>query len=118
MPGKYRLGFPNEVMSKPSSQENRGKQVAVGGVIIFTLMSAVICLLLFWRYIPGWVGESVGMFAGLISTPFILEASFFIMGLMIVIMLNSWRRHKDGDDYVTFQEEDLVGKPKDQHIDR
>ncbi len=101
-------------MNKHSNQENRGKQVAVGGVIIFSLMSSVICLLVFWRYIPGWVGESVGKVAGLISTPFILEASFFVMGLGIVVLLNSWRRKKDGDDFVEFEERDFRVEDKDR----
>lgn len=100
-------------MNNKSTIENQGKQVAVGGVIIFSLMAAVICLLLFWRYIPGWVGESVGKIAGLISTPFILEASFFVMGLGIVVLLNSWRRKKAGDDFVEFNEQDFQVKDKD-----
>jgi len=101
-------------MSEQSTQENRGKQVAVGGIIIFSLMASVICLLVFWRYIPGWVGESVGKVAGLISTPFILEASFFVMGLGIVVLLNSWRRKKDGDDFVEFNERDFRVEDKDR----
>lgn len=88
--------------------------MAVGGVIIFSLMASVICLLVFWRYIPGWVGESVGKVAGLISTPFILEASFFVMGLGIVVLLNSWRRKKDGDDFVEFDARDFQAGDKDR----
>lgn len=101
-------------MSTTSTHENRGKQVVVGGLIIFSLMSAVICLLLFWRYIPGWVGESVGMFAGLISSPFFLEASFFLMGLGIVVFLNSWRRKKDGDDFVEFDAKEFRTEDKER----
>ena len=101
-------------MSNQPTSENRGKQVAVGGVIIFSLMSVVICLLAFWRYIPGWVGESVGMVAGLISTPFFLETSFFVMGLGIVVLLNSQRRKKDGDDFVEFDAQDFRASDKDR----
>jgi hypothetical protein len=101
-------------MNQQSNQENRGKQVAVGGLIIFSLMSAVIGLLVFWRYIPGWIGESVGKIAGLISTPFILETSFLIMGFGIVIMLNSWRRKKAGDDFVEFDAQEFQVNDKDR----
>lgn len=101
-------------MNKQSTHENRGKQVVVGGVIICSLMASVICLLVFWKYIPGWVGESVGKVAGLISTPFILEASFFVMGLGIVVLLNSWRRKKDGDDFVEFDAQDFRAEDKDR----
>ena len=105
-------------MNKQSTSENRGKQVAVGGVIIFTLMSVVICLIAFWRYIPGWVGESVGLLAGVISTPFFLEASFVVMGLGIVVLLNSWRRSKDGDVFVTFDAQGVRVKQEDHEKDR
>lgn len=101
-------------MNKQPTEENRGKQIAVGGVIIFLLMASVICLLVFWRYIPGWVGESVGRVAGLLSTPFILEASFFVMGLGIVVLLNSWRRKKDGDDFVEFDAQEFPAEDKDR----
>lgn len=101
-------------MNKQLTNENRGKQVAVGAGIIVAFMTAVICLLVFWRYIPGWVGESVGKVAGLISTPFILEASFFVMGLGIVVLLNSWRRKKDGDDFVEFNEKGFRVEDKDR----
>lgn len=119
----FKLGFgrrvdldyhsENSVMIMQSNQENRGKQVAVGGLIIFSLMFTVIGFLLFWRYIPGWVGESVGKIVGLISTPFILEASFLIMGFGIVIMLNSWRRKNAGDDFVEFDAQEFQAKDKD-----
>lgn len=101
-------------MSEQPNHENRGKQLAVGGVIIVSLMTSVICLLVFWRFIPGWVGESVGKLAGLLSTPFILEASFFVMGLGIVVLLNSWRRKKDGNDFVEFDVRDFQARDKDR----
>ena len=68
---------------------------------------AVISLLLFWKFIPGWVGEGVGMLAGVISTPFFMESSFVLMGFVIVILLNSWRRRRAGDEYVNVEEKDL-----------
>jgi|694.fasta_scaffold15158_3 hypothetical protein len=107
-------GFEYSMMNQQTNQENRGKQVAIGGLIIFSLMFTVIGFLLFWRYIPGWFGESVGKIAGLISTPFILEASFLIMGLGIVIMLNSWRRKKAGDDFVDFDAHEFQVEDKDR----
>jgi len=87
--------------------ENRGKQFFVGALIIATISGGVICLVCFWRLIPGWVGETVGMIAGLISSPFTLEVSFFLMGLVSVVLLNSWRRKLAGDDFVEVDEKDL-----------
>ncbi len=80
--------------------ENRGKQLWVGGVIIFGIAASVISLLIFWRHIPGWVGETVGLIAGVISTPFFLEGSFLMIGFTVVVLLNNWRRKVAGDEFV------------------
>lgn len=69
--------------------------------------TAIISLLLFWRFIPGWVGESVGMLAGLISTPFFMEFSFVVMGFIIVVSLNAYRNKSQGGDFVEIDPKDL-----------
>lgn len=81
-------------------EESRGKQILVGGLILLTLTVFIVTLLMTWRKIPGVVGDSVGFFVGVMSTPFFMEGSFVIIGLLIVIGLNTWRRHKDGDELV------------------
>jgi hypothetical protein len=91
--------------------ENRGKQLLVGGAIVFIVACVFISLLLFWRQIPGLLGESVGKFVGIMSTPFFMEASFVILGFLIVVSLNIWRRHKDGDEFVSIEEKDDASPP-------
>lgn len=102
------------MMKTSANDENRGKQIAVGAVIVFGFFTLAIGLLALWRLIPGWVGEAVGFFAGVISTPVFLEASFGTAGLMIVILLNSWRRKKQGDEFVEVDVKDL---PAEYRID-
>lgn len=82
---------------------NQGKQILVGAAILFTVSAVVVSFLLGWRFIPGWVGESFGTIAGVMSTPFFMEASFAMLGLVIVIGLNAWRRHRAGDEYVAIE---------------
>lgn len=94
-------------MSKQDQMEHRGRQLAVGGGILLSVSLAVISLLLFWRFIPGWVGESFGMVAGVISTPFFMEFTFIVLGFVIVLVLNTWRRRSGGDEYVEVEEKDL-----------
>ncbi len=94
-------------MSEQDTTEHRGKQLAVGGLIMLLFSATIVSLLLFWRLIPGWVGETFGMIAGIVSTPFFLESSFAIAGFVVVILLNSWRRRKAGDEYVEIEEKDL-----------
>lgn len=84
----------------------RGKQILVGGVIITVLTIIIVSFLICWRLIPGWVGDSFGMIAGLMSTPFLMEGSFLLIGLLIVIALNIWRRHKEGDECVFLEDQE------------
>ena len=97
-------------MAEQQATESRGKQFLVGGSILLVVAVVVISLLLFWREIPGLPGETVGKVVGIMSTPFFMEASFVILGFLIVVSLNTWRRHKDGDEFVTI---DTKGEPKD-----
>lgn len=106
------LRFLKEVMPEQPSTENRGKQIAVGAAIMFVVFAAVTSLLLFWRFIPGWVGESVGMVAGVITTPFFMEASFILLGFAIVIGLNTWLRNRAGDEFVTFEADEFTSGRK------
>ena len=91
--------------------ENRGKQILVGGAILAVVFGTAISLLLFWREIPGLFGETVGKFVGIMSTPFFMETSFVILGFLIVVSLNIWRRHQDGDEFVTIEENDDGSPP-------
>lgn len=81
-------------------QDERRKQLAVGAVILTIFTVVVVGLLTGWRHMPGVLGEWVGIMMGVVTTPFILEASFFLVGLMIVIFLNNYRRHREGDEFV------------------
>jgi hypothetical protein len=93
-------------MTEQQVTESRKRQILVGVAILCAVAVGFTSLLLFWRQIPGWVGESVGMVVGIMSTPFFMEASFVILGIIIVVGLNTWRRHKEGDEFVTMEEKD------------
>jgi len=98
-------------MTDQQATESRKKQLLVGGAILCVVAVMVISLLLFWRDIPGLLGESVGKVVGIMSTPFFMEASFVILGFLIVVSLNIWRRHKEGDEFVTIEVKDDVSPP-------
>jgi hypothetical protein len=63
--------------------------------------------------VPGVVGESLGTLAGVMSTPFFMEASFFVLGVVILLSLNTWRRHRAGDEFVTIDTSDLPADRSD-----
>lgn len=46
------------------------------------------------------LAKAVMMIAGALATPFILEISVFLFGLVAVIVLNQWRMEKEGDGWV------------------
>lgn len=90
-------------MSDKQVEESRLRQILGGGAVILLIGMTAVAMLAGWRHIPGWGGEGVGMLAGLISTPFLMEASFIIIGFITVVGLNGRRRRKEGDEFVTME---------------
>ncbi len=82
------------------SRDERVKQVVIGVGILIALTVMVPLTLISWRLLPGLFGEWIGTMIGIMTTPFFMEASFSLLGLLIVITLNHWRQHKDGDELV------------------
>jgi hypothetical protein len=84
-------------------RDERVKQVAIAASILISLAVVVSGTLVGWRFLPGLLGEWVGTMIGIITTPFFMEASFAILGLVIVITLNHWRISRDGDEFVEME---------------
>jgi len=80
--------------------DNRLKQIAVGVAILAVLTLGVSGTLVGWRYLPGLLGEWVGMMVGVMTTPFFMEASFVILGLTVVLALNHWQQRRAVDEWV------------------
>jgi hypothetical protein len=94
-----------------SDEENRVKQVAVGAGILGLLTLMVCGGLIGWGYLPGLLGEWIGMMVGVMTSPFFLEASFIFIGLTVVVMINHWRRKRDGDEFVYLEQVDAADLP-------
>jgi len=95
------------------ANDERVKQVAVGAAILIAIGVIVPGALVGWRYLPGLLGETVGTIIGVMTTPFCMEASFIVLGIIIVIALNNWRRIKDGDDFVYLEQIEGPDTPAD-----
>lgn len=93
--------------------DERIKQVTIGASILIALTVAVPGMLLGWRLLPGLLGEWLGTMIGIMTTPFFMETSFAILGLVIVIGLNYWHRQKDGDEFVYLEQVGGPDVPKD-----
>ena len=93
--------------------DERPKQIAIGVSIIVVLTLLVTGVLAGWRLLPGLWSEWIGTMVGVMTTPFCMEASFFTIGLLIVIFLNSWRQHKDGEELVYLEQVTSPDVPMD-----
>lgn len=64
--------------------------------------------------VKNWAGDVIGDWfggiAGILTTPFLMEASFMIGGFLLIVWLNHRRRMKDGDDFVDPAEFEPGGK--------
>jgi len=88
-------------------QDERVRQVIVAVSILLGVLVVTVAIRLAGAA-PGLLGEWFGMIAGFLSTPVLLEISFFTIGLMIVVGVNHWRMKREGDEFVEFEE---LGSP-------
>ena len=86
------------------AKDERVKQVLIAAAVLGALTCGVVALLLGWRRVPGLLGEWLGTLVGILSTPFFLEASFVIVGVLVVMVVNAVRRQREGDDFVALDE--------------
>jgi len=100
---------PNE----PSDDASRGRQLAIGLGILGVLILVVPAFYIVWRFVPGLFGEWLGVIAGVISTPFLLEIFFVVTGLIIVVGLNHLRHKRDGDEFVYLEQVQDPAAPAD-----
>lgn len=80
--------------------DERVKQIAIGVSLIMAITVLVTGTLIGWRSLPGLLGEWIGMMIGILTTPFFMEASFALLGLVIVIVLNHWHQLREGDEFI------------------
>ena len=84
-------------------RDERKTQVTTAALIIAG-MAGFFLVLVMATGLPGLAGEFFAKVMGLITTPFILEASVIIFGFILVISLNLWRQHREGDEFVYLDE--------------
>ncbi|WP_367873030.1 hypothetical protein [Luteolibacter sp. Populi] len=85
------------------ASDERRRQVAVA-LGILALVAAAFVGAAFAAHLPGVAGEFFARILGIMTTPFILEASLCIIGFVIVLTLNQWRQMRDGDELVYLEQ--------------
>lgn len=96
-----------------TGDEQRLRQIALGAGILVLIALGICGLLVGWGHVPGVLGEWIGTMVGVATTPFLLEATCLILGLTLVVALNVWRRHRDGDELVYLERIDGPDVPGD-----
>jgi len=83
--------------------DERPKQVLAGTAVIGGV-SGPLMLLAVGRFLPGLGGEFFARILGIITTPFLMEVTLFVLGIVVVMTLNNWRQRRDGDELVYLDE--------------
>lgn len=85
-------------MSKARDQQN--EQIVWAAVILIGIGLVVSATLLFGRKLPGLWGEWASTLIGVMTTPFLMEASFVLIGISIVAVVNHVAAERSGDEWV------------------
>lgn len=101
----------------PPATDSRVRQIVFGVVLLMGIMLVVCSLLIGYHYLPGLLGEWVGTMMGLVTTPFLLEASFIVLGFCIVFWLNHRHAQKDGSEWVYLEEEPDTARTEQKATD-
>lgn len=88
--------------------DSRARELG-GALAVLGLLVLVILCLWFGPRLPGLAGDFLGVLAGIVSTPFLMEASFLAFGVLVVLTINHWRRYREGDEFVHLERVDGPG---------
>lgn len=80
-------------------RDSRRRQL-LGGTAALGFVSLVVLALWLGRFVPGFIGEWFGIVAGIATTPILMEASFVVLGFLVVMAINAWNNHREGDELV------------------
>ncbi len=82
------------------------KRALLIGFGLILVASAILLLIWLGMYLPGFAGEVFRKLAGMMWTPIIIDCSLFLLGVILVLSLNSFIRAKQGDEYVYLEQVD------------
>ena len=84
----------------PNDHDQGKRQIVWAAVILIGVGLVVSTVLLFGRKLPGLWGEWASTLIGVMTTPFLMEASFILIGISIVAVLNHVAAARSGDEWV------------------
>ena len=83
--------------------DERKKHILVG---IALIMFFFFCLggIAAVAYLPGYAGEVGQLCLALVTSPFLMETAIAFLALTLLLGINAWRRTREGDDWITLDE--------------
>ncbi len=90
----------------PAWEKTWVKTLMVGCSIMMAFFFILGTVGLIAHHATGIVQEVAAKIGGLMSTPVIMEMSFFFIGLILLCCYNIYRRKADGDDFVEMEIKD------------
>lgn len=63
-------------------------------------------------YMPGYSGELGRLCLAMVTSPFLMEWALFFLALTLLLGINGWRRNREGDDWVSLDENGIPQREK------
>lgn len=90
----------------PAWEKTWVKTLMVGCSMMMAFFFILAAVGLTAHYASGFIQETAAKIGGMMSTPVIMEASFFFIGLILLCCYNIYRRKAEGDDFVEMEIKD------------
>lgn len=90
---------------------SRKKQIMIGMSLIvffFLCLGAIAAT----AYMPGYSGELGRLCLAMVTSPFLMEWALFFLALTLLLGINGWRRNREGDDWVSLDENGIPQREK------
>ena len=97
-----------------NARDQRNRQIVWAAVILIGLGLVVSATLLFGRKLPGLWGEWASTLIGVMTTPFLMEASFVLIGISIVALVNHVAALRSGAEWVSLESFEAAESDKDK----
>lgn len=96
----------NIAKKSPQWEKAWVKTLIVGCSIMMAFFFILAAVGMTAHYSSGLIQEAAAKLGGLMSTPVIMELSFFFIGLILLMSYNIYKRKAEGDDFVEMEIKD------------
>jgi len=96
----------NIAKKSPQWEKTWVKTLSVGCSIMMAFFFILAAVGMTAHYSTGILQEAAAKIGGLMSTPVIMELSFFFIGFILLLSYNIYKRNAEGDDFVEMEIKD------------